>query len=426
MKKKILTSVLGMLCLFFKVQAQDDPGYKGLKPSDNVPDVVIKNISRYPGDSVRLHDFGNKLLILDFWATSCSSCIAMFPEDIALQNRYKDSIQFLLVNSRITKDTKTRVARFFAVHKAYIQLPSVVEDTLLFNLFPHQSDPHFVWIKNNRVLAITGAADVNEKNITTILKGANLKLSEKTDDYTSYDVQKPLFIDGNGGNATRYLYRSILTPYRADLKPSIYFVYDSNEMVSGYRFLNQSKLTLLLFTYPQYADVSENRMIFRTAHPDEFSRDSISESWKSKNTFIYEAAFPATTKSHALEIMECDMKRFFMIGLDSEYREVPCLVITGGRKSRRLPVNQKQEALTFETENFIRNRPLDDLVSYINSKTKLPVVNESGFTGTIHMGREFSDMSANDVLELLKKEGFTISRQTRRLRFLVLTENLDH
>ncbi|MHB8208614.1 TlpA family protein disulfide reductase [Mucilaginibacter sp.] len=426
MKKITIYIVLGMLCLFFNVQAQETPGYQGLQPGDKVPDLVIKNISRYTGDSVRLHGFGNKLLILDFWATSCGSCIEMFPEDIALQNRYKDSIQFLLVNSSNTRDTKTRVARFFVVHQAYTQLPSIVEDTLLFSLFPHQADPHYVWIKNNRVMAITGAADVNEKNINAILKGVNLQLSEKTDRYTAYDVQRPLFIAGNGGNATRYLYRSILTPYRADLKASIYFVRDSNKMISGYRFLNQSKRNLFLFTYPQYGDVSENRMIFRVAHPDDFSEDSISESWKSKNEFIYEAAFPATTKSHALEIMRSDMQHFFPISLDSEYREASCLVISGGRKTRGIPVHQKQEVLTFETENFIRNHQLEDLVSYINTKSQLPVIDNSGFTGTIRMNAEISDLSANEVLELLKKEGFTISRQTRRLCFLVLSENPDH
>jgi thiol-disulfide isomerase/thioredoxin len=426
MKKTILIIVLAVLCLNFGGKAHDKPNITALKIGDHVPDITISNIINYKSalgkaiTTAKISDFKGKLLILDFWATSCGTCISKFPEEIGLQKKYWDNVQFLLVDSKATRDTKERVSRFFQVYREYKKLPCVVDDTTLFNLFPHLGVPHYVWIKNNVVLAITGSTEVNEKNINSFLERKILTVSQKED--ISYDTHQPLFIDGNGGNPPKYLYRSILTPYKDGLHSAFLFVFNSNHQVIGYRFVNSTRFYLYGMAYPQYGNFDENRVIFQVAHPEDYSRDSTSQSWKNKNLFIYEASFPPTTKIEALITMRTELDRFFHLAIDSEYREVSCLIIKNEKGSKHSVVKSKPELITFKNETFIRDYPLTDLISYLNSHSKSPVIDESGFNGTIRMSSNYVNLSIEDVLGRLRNEGFTITCEKRILSFIVLSD----
>src|SRR5690606_23711896 len=46
-----------------------------------------------------------------------------------------------------------------------------VADTLLHNMFPHRGIPHLVWLKNNRVIAVTNSTYGTAANIKRLLDG---------------------------------------------------------------------------------------------------------------------------------------------------------------------------------------------------------------------------------------------------------------
>jgi peroxiredoxin len=68
------------------------------------PDFVMQDVD---GKTVRLSDFKDKIVILDFWATWCGPCIASFPHTQALAAKYKD--QGVIVLASGTSDT---IAKF--------------------------------------------------------------------------------------------------------------------------------------------------------------------------------------------------------------------------------------------------------------------------------------------------------------------------
>ena len=84
----------GILCLFLKSDAQIKP----LTIGDKVPDVTIKNIYNYPALQSNLSAFNNKLLILDFMATTCTGCIKLLPHLDSLQKEFGDQIQIFLIS----------------------------------------------------------------------------------------------------------------------------------------------------------------------------------------------------------------------------------------------------------------------------------------------------------------------------------------
>lgn len=158
-----------------------------LSVGDTVPDISftlwMENVP------VRLSDFSGKLLILDFWATWCGSCIRMFPKSDSIENQYKGQVTFLLVNSiRSTQDSTRQLSNFFQrwqkMTGQQFALRTAVNDTTAFKLFPHIFLPHYVWISGDRkVLAITGSEAITATNIRKALNGQILKEPIKGDRY---------------------------------------------------------------------------------------------------------------------------------------------------------------------------------------------------------------------------------------------------
>jgi hypothetical protein len=100
----------------------------------------------------------------------------------------------LLVNSQNSKDDKSKVDNFYRKWQqragSKLALPSVIDDTLLSKLFPHQLIPHYVWIdKYRRVVAITSSDPISSENIKAAIEGKPLTFVMKKEQ----DARRPVF-----------------------------------------------------------------------------------------------------------------------------------------------------------------------------------------------------------------------------------------
>lgn len=96
-------------------------------------------------DSIKLKDYSGKIILLDFWAAWCSTCIYKFPLLEELQQKYAKDLVVVLVNARRNKDTTQRIQGILSGTKApYVKtnLFSIYNDTLLTMIFPHSYLPH--------------------------------------------------------------------------------------------------------------------------------------------------------------------------------------------------------------------------------------------------------------------------------------------
>lgn len=86
--------------------------------------ILNKNASPFSlsdlnGNKINLTDYRGKVVVLDFWATWCGSCVALFPGMIKLQEQYKndDSVKFLFVNT--WERESTDAVKEFLLQKKY-------------------------------------------------------------------------------------------------------------------------------------------------------------------------------------------------------------------------------------------------------------------------------------------------------------------
>src|SRR4051812_18728652 len=173
---KIIYCFMLLLCLVTG-RAQTAPVLKPLSIGDIIPNIVFNNILNASYNSTSVDAHADNLLLLDFWATNCSSCIKEFPKLDSLQAMFNGRMHILLVNEPGSGDSQKMIESFLdrkrnPAGKRY-GLPIVFNDNSLARLFPHNSMPHTVWIYKAKFYAVTEADEFNVANIEAVFAGRN-------------------------------------------------------------------------------------------------------------------------------------------------------------------------------------------------------------------------------------------------------------
>ncbi|RZJ76916.1 MAG: redoxin domain-containing protein [Flavobacterium sp.] len=181
MKKTILTIVMAMLCFYFKADAQSQ--YANIKPltiGDTIPEEVWRiplQVVNHPEGkkTITLGDYKGKLIILDFWATWCGSCISSIKEFMLTKAYTKNAIAYFGVSYQ----DHEAINKFKVKHNLYFL--SIISDSILSEHFPHRLIPHIVVLKDSKVLSIAGPEILKEENVGYLLNGENLTELAKAD-----------------------------------------------------------------------------------------------------------------------------------------------------------------------------------------------------------------------------------------------------
>lgn len=179
-----------MLFVNFAVQSQNKAeNFNALKIGDKVPDSFWQKKSNIYQDgriiTQKLKKYKGKVLILDFWATWCGSCIKGFSHVSSLSESFKGKLSFLLINTSLRDADSTKVAVFLKEYSTQHQdfsIPVLVQNKTYDVLFPSRALPHYVWIgADQRVKAITGPQELTKENVERLISGQllNLKLNDQ-------------------------------------------------------------------------------------------------------------------------------------------------------------------------------------------------------------------------------------------------------
>lgn len=353
--------------------------------TDTIPEFGTSKAVNYKAPRLSLASLRkNKLLIIDFFATTCSPCIAMLPKLDSLQQRYKEEILIIPV----TSEKSTIISNFLKTNKnaAHIQLPFITEDTILSQQFPHFSIPHEVWIdKNGIVKAITSHHEITEKNIKGVIAGILSSLPEKKDDI-AFSIEKSLLVDNNGGDSKNFLFRSLLTAYNPGLNSKTSITRQGKGLISRIICTNTSIVGLYYLAYTKYKFPIVNRTRLRLATPDSavyFPPVDNYPQWEKKYDFCYELILPhGVPDSIFFSYMLNDLNRYFKIKAKIEKQEVLCWALKPLTDSLLLDkIFDPNSASKFEMSFFIR---------YLNQFRDIdPVINETGYNKDVSINLDF-------------------------------------
>jgi thiol-disulfide isomerase/thioredoxin len=142
-----------------------------------------ENISVMRGDvkSIKWNTLQDKVVILDFFDTFCSTCIQSMPHLQKLQEQYGSKIQVI----NVTWQDQNTLEKFFAgnqfVKENNVNLPVIYQDIELRKMFPYKAAPHLVMIYKGKVQAITFNRMLTVENLNKLLEQGWIKLPLKND-----------------------------------------------------------------------------------------------------------------------------------------------------------------------------------------------------------------------------------------------------
>jgi len=442
MKYKYIVSV----CLWFfsigfpTLQAQTHKHSSSIRPltiGDKVPNLQLSGLMNYTSTKDRVNKFKAKLLLVDFWATWCGSCIASFPKLEKIKKQLGSDFNVLLV----TEEDKNRVDVFNKLRKRFgkdsLEFSSICDDKILKKLFPHQSLPHYVWIDNKGIVkAITSASEVSVENVKAMIEGKYLLLQEKNDasKESSHDILKPLFINGNGGNGEGLIWYSLLSKMVNGLQNVTRI-----DLGNNYGFIqipNIDIYSLYKFAYSDDGDFNDmrlpnSRIIFDVKDSIRYIAKFDSGKLIDGQLFCYNLITPSTTNAGLKKYMQDDLKKYFGLNVNWGKRKMKCLVLTVEDTTLIAPVSMdvlKTEGHSSSDYNFISlNNPIKyfrrDLSEGFLFYSPYPIRDESGYRGKAYFEIEANMADWQSIDKALVKYKMHLNLEDREVNVLTVTES---
>ncbi|WP_286860079.1 MULTISPECIES: TlpA family protein disulfide reductase [Sphingobacterium] len=412
---KIYNLIIGsMLCLFISIDSFAQPKIdhsKGLHIGD---EFKYNKTVEVINDKKPQFDFANykeDLLVLDFFDTFCSSCIANMPKVVALQKEFGSNVKLIQVTWQDKKTIQDffRTNKFLKEHKAYPT--AIVSDSILHKLFPHQSSPHVVWIYKGKAVAITAVDVLNSKNIQELLTNGKINLPRK-DDFLPLASKEELGINN--------IAFSKVSGFNADLKQNG-FTYQLDSTIQKYRTsynnmpLFNIYLSLLGKMQRKEYLITKDRVEWKVKDKTRYnygSEENEPTRWMEKNAICYERIDNIQrTEQEQAKVVYNDMNNFFGLNVYYGKAKRQCLVL------RKIPIDKTGGIKVENRQNLEGTSVLAFVIDY--TKEYPPVIDEVKSKENIAVG-EFKNIA--ELNQQLLAYGMQLTLEEREIEVVVFEE----
>jgi len=367
--------ILYHLVSTFSLSAQTprkDSGADGLIPmkplniGDKVPkwlwDTPLEVVNHPTGQkTITLNEYRNKkLIILDFWAVWCASCVESLGK---IQHKLKyDQSDIAFIPVTINADTV--VKKFQQANKGAgeWEFPLVVNDKILKQLFQHSSISHFVWLSNDgTVLAFTSSEFITDAQLQKGLKGDFAEVRMKIDQI-DFNPKQALLVPEQANLKAKYSgFRSFI----AGVTPTSGIHALRSDGLKRNFIVNTTLRSLCLNAMAGENDrLSKKKIIYEVSDVDMFfNKFNINEDvWHHKNGLCYEAILPERASQKVFrEVLKEDLERYYHIGLAIENQPIPVISLSA---SKVKPKRFTHDAIALKSLVYTLN-VRDNAISYL-------------------------------------------------------------
>jgi len=427
---KCIYCLLLMLCPYLNMAQK--PVLRSISPGDKVPEIAFTSMLNYKSTSAKLSHFKGKLVILDFWATWCSSCYKKLNLLDSLQRLHPGKLQVLLVSTTTSRDTKNKLLKFannyITTPGKKLVLPLAYNDSVATRYFPHTSLPHYIWISaDGHYLAATGGDDLTASNISMLINGGQPALSGLAL-MEDFDFEQPLFKEGNAGDGNGLLARSTLSRFIPGMATINRYSRNAQKLTTQYKMINLPLLQMVKAAYGSL--VRADRVIVELPDSILTCLFPVSDSAIRVNSFTYELVCPPMPYKQALILIQQDIQRYFGLSARNVILPAACYRLTvdtgrlqafktrGGKLINRL--NQQQG-------RYMQNATLSMLQTYLNDFLGPYVLP----TATLPYNLDLSlpDIAANDeaaLIQALAGMGIILTPSTEPVEQFIIYQTLKH
>lgn len=380
---------------------------KSLTIGEALPESIWSTplqIVNHPQKTMTLNQDKDKLILLDFWNTWCSSCLANFPKMEELQKQFGDKIKIIPVSNQ----DRPTLEKFFATKNGqrYKQVVSVAGDKIFHQLFPHRGVPYIVWIKDGKLLNTTDGAQVTEKTIKELLGGESSSLQT----VVQRGRERPLMLseDFDQEKGISMLSYSILFKGRIRGMGFGSGFHRSGQTAYGRQFTNLSLLEIFsaitdeIFQKQKQA-FNKKRIIIEVKDPKPLENPKDEQgNIVEANLYSYEFIVPLSEADSLYPLMLKNLSQFTDYSADIEKRKVKCLVLKRTSTVDKLKTKSTATRFSFSvSKTDLQNTSVYALVNNLNALPFIPypIVDQTGYKTNIDLR-----MGKIEDLKALRKE----------------------
>jgi len=447
---KIIFSLI-LFMSFYMADAQLS-AITSLTKGQKVPQIPLILQKGDSAKSINLYDLNKKLIIFDFWATYCSSCIANMPHLQKLQEEFGNDIQIIIVTKNSKKEVDDLYARLNGhvspeVTYAWKHLPFIVEDSVLDQLFPHDAVPCHVWLDSAKVVeGIAYDNTTTKENIHAFLTGKKIKLAKYgLDDLDALSPLSWIYGDNNFKEQLKYysfIFSRLNHKGGGDNQVTALIDSTANKIV-GLSCINMTIADLYKLSWYHYKNpnigIPDNKILLEVKNKDKFytpKKNSEYLEWGDTSLFTYALRVPLKNANDLYITMRQDLDRYFHYESKFENRKVKCLILK--RISKKDIIFTKGREAKHEIDFGsngarlnLQNMPIDYLVSRIETVISykdpfMPFFDETGYQGNIDINipwsDDFNEISIPELRKSLRKYGLDLVEEYKILRMLVISD----
>ncbi|QQT47165.1 Thiol-disulfide oxidoreductase resA [Sphingobacterium multivorum] len=391
-----------------------------LKSGDKIPDAVWNQpleLNYFNGKkkTIKFADLKGKLILLDFWSTGCPSCIEGIPDMELIQQRFKDKVQVVMVNSKRNKDTPERIKKRFKKYKEDFNytpvLPTILNDTLFTSLLPHNTLPTIGIINPEGEFVLNSyASSITEDIIKDFLKtGVSSRFIEKSEIQNTARINTQPLVDTTG-----LLFCSVMSGYRENylgVYPAVSYSEGNSLFQVGNYFLN----TCYQLAFPDaFKGVQSSLFVFDDRITKEFI-DLMYDFKTTKGQFWYQLYLrDSITQELAFDYFRNALIERFHVAVERKKGIVAAyaLSLDGARPLWKTKGGMYMNSVDKGNESLImQNMPLNGVIGFIRSVLDKPVIFEGKSAERIdlRLPGNFLDLSIKQKIAALEQYGITLT-----------------
>jgi len=451
------------MCLYAAKQASAQqaepaaPAVADIKPleiGDTIPDlpvVLFSPIDNNEETYIRSISKG-KWIILEFWHTTCGTCIKSMPHLFDLQQLYNKQLSVIPVS----RESVNQLSKFFdKTNSPYIDkvrgdFVSIASDTILADLFSVTSLPVTVIIDDQGVVqVVTTPQALNNENIAALLNSR----SSKNQINPLVDIREFSVIDLPKGTVDNNKMYSVISGHYSGAYHKMVWDADSGNHQNRLLITNADIPKLYTIALGSPLPINRKRIILEMSPSrvrSQMMPPTSDVDGSRPNLFCYETIFPlALGRERVLDKMKNDLDFFFQLHGRIESRKIHCLAlevidaespkifetatntrmfVLDGRINSRFANRIKEVgSLPNGVDTYTRHATFDDVIWFIDeiSKEPLPmIINDTGYEGRFDLDFPSSeDATLENIIKFLNTRGLTLSWVEREVDMFILTED---